>query len=39
MQITTVCVDPNGASGKATLVFGEANCTGKTKLQVYIPAA
>ena len=36
-QVTVVCVDPNGASGKATLVIGEANCVGRTKLQVYTP--
>ena len=34
---TVVCVDPNGASGKATLVIGAANCTGKTQLTVFIP--
>jgi hypothetical protein len=31
-------VDPNGASGKATLTIGAVNCAGKTQLTVYIPA-
>ena len=39
MTPTVVCVDPNGASGKATLVIGAANCVGKTQLTVLVPAA
>ena len=38
-KTTVVCVDPNGASGKATLVIGATACVGKTQLTVFVPAS
>ena len=34
---TVVFLDPNGASGKATLSIGAAACIGKTQLVVFVP--
>ena len=36
-RLEYICVDPNGQSGKATLVIGEKACEGKTRPQVYVP--